>query len=138
MTKSGGGEVAAEGDLDIGDFVAVVGDFAGGLDESAHASGDFHVDDDFLLRRDGSADFGGAHCGEAEIFEIVGVGVALCDAAGELGDGFDHQDAGHQWVAGEVSFEEMGVSWEGVTGGGGFSGFDVDEMVDEAELRAMR
>jgi hypothetical protein len=87
---------------------------------------------------DGPEYFALADGGEAEVIERWNDGVGLGGDACKLSQGFDHENAWHQGLVGEVASEKGSISWEGVSACGGLSWEQRFETVNETEFRAMR
>ena len=83
----------AGGDLGFGNLDVTDGDVALCLDEIAQLAYDFDGDLDGLSWCGGAANFGPSYgCEEQRLSVGIGNG-GLKNDAGELGDGFDHEDA---------------------------------------------
>ena len=54
-----------------------------------------------------------------------------------MGDGLDHEDAGHDGVVGEVALEVGLVDGDVLDGDDAFGAFDLEDAVDEEEGVAM-
>ena len=81
---------------------------------------------------------GAAEAGIFDAGEDHELGVAIGDLAEEesaagLGDGFDHEDAGHDGVIGEVALEEGLIDGDVFDGDDALLAFHLEDTVDEEE-----
>ena len=109
-------------------------DLAVYLDERAHAALNGGLDGEGGAGGGGAEDFGVFDGGETHVFEGGDVGIGLSDDSSELGDGFDHDDAGPEGETGKVAREEGFVAGNEVGGFAGFSGVEGGDFFDKAEF----
>lgn len=90
-----------------------------------------------LAGGDAAEDFDLAHCSEAKIFQRGFAWAGLDQDAAELGEGLDHEHAGHERSIREMTAEEFLISLELPDGIGGGTGHEFGEFVDETKLRTV-
>ena len=122
----------------VADEFAVDGDAAGHLDGAAAPVQDGDFDAELVAGGDGAAEAGVFNAGEDHELGVAVGDLGEEKSAAGLGDGFDHEDAGHDGVAGEVALEELLVDGDVLDGDDALVGLHLDDAVDEEEGVAVR
>lgn len=134
LGAAGGGSAfeEAEHEFAFGGGLAVDGAAAAGDADVAFHLEDFCFDEEHVAGDDGAAEFDivGAH--EVADFALI-FGFSEHEDAGDLGHGFDLEDARHDWVAWEVALEERFVDGDGFDAGAFVFAFEADDAVDHEE-----
>ena len=97
--------------------------------------GDF--DAELVAGCDGAAETGVFDAGEDHELGVAVGDLAEEESAAGLGDGFDHEDAGHDGVVGEVALEVGLVDGDVFDGDDALLALHLDDAVDEEEGIAM-
>jgi hypothetical protein len=108
-----------------------------GLDEVAHASGNFGFEQDGFAGAGGAEDFHVAHRGEFQVAQRRDGGVALGNDAGKLRGGFGEQDTGEDGLAGEMAAQEGFVATDFIFAFAALSWDEFGQLVEEAKFRAV-
>ena len=97
-----------------------------------------HLDAELIAGNDRAAELGGIDAGEDHQLVVAVGDLGEQERAAGLGDGFDHEDAGHDGVVGEVALELGLVERDVFDGDDALLALDLDDAVDEEEGIAMR
>ncbi len=125
-------------DRGVADEFSVDGDGAAHLYGSAAPVEDGYFDAELIAGGDGAAEAGVFDTGEDHEFGVAVGDLVEEERAAGLGDGFDHEDAGHDGVVGEVALKVGLVDGDVFDGDDALLALHLDNAVDEEEGIAVR
>ena len=118
--------------------LTVDGDSAAHLYGSAAPVEDGDLDAELIAGGDGAAEAGVFDAGKDHELGVTVGDLIEEQSAACLSDGFDHEDAGHDGVVGEVALEVRLVDGDVLDGDDALPALDLDDTVDKEEGIAMR
>jgi hypothetical protein len=121
------------GDGGLADHFAFYGDDALHLDGAGTPVEDGDFDAELVAGDDGALEFSVVDAGEDHELGVAVGNLVEQEGAAGLGDGFDHEDAGHDGVVGEVTLEVGLVDGDVFDGDDALLAFDLEDAVDEEE-----
>ena len=122
----------------VADEFAVDGDAARHLDCPAAPVHDGDFDTELVAGCDGAAEAGVLNAGEDHKLGVAVGDLGEEKSAAGLGDGFDHEDAGHDGVAGEVALKKLLVDGDVLDGDDALARLHLEDAVDKEEGVAVR
>ena len=114
-------------------MASAITDFARDLAECVEDGLELCAEVERLAGSDAAENLDLADGGEAEVFERRLARTSLDEDSAELGEGFDHENAGHERCAGKMTAEEFLVAFELPNGGGGGAGVQFSEFIDKTK-----